>query len=46
MHGFITQMVRPCDQLLRNFVQILLTVENIYEGGLFIYIGLNVERDI
>ena len=46
MHGFITQMVPPCDQILRNFVQILLTVENIYEGGLFIYIGLNVERDI
>ena len=38
MHGFITQMVPPCDQILRNFVQILLTVENICEGGLFIYI--------
>ena len=38
MHGFITQMVPPCDQILRNFVQILLTVENICEGGLFIYL--------
>ena len=38
MHGFITQMVPPCDQILRNFVQILLTVENIYERSLFIYI--------
>ena len=48
MHGFITQMVPPCDQILRNFVQILLTVENICEGGLFIYlyrITRNISRN-